>query len=81
MIFKPNKHELYLFNREKERRERNDRGGKREREIERERERERERETERKFRIDKNFLINVKYKEISWRVRRKEKKVISRSTE
>ena len=39
----------------------------------RERGRERERE--------KFCVINVKYKEISWRVRRRRKKVTSRSTE
>ena len=59
MNFIPNKHELYLFNlgiweRKRER--------KQERKQERERERERERE--------KFYVINVKYKEISWRVRR-----------
>ena len=57
MIFKPNKHELYLFNREKERRERNDRGGKREREIEREREREREQYLKKAYVTCLHFLL------------------------
>ena len=46
------------------------------------REREKEREKERGKR-DKFCVINVKYKEISWRVRKKrrKRKVTSRSTE
>ena len=49
------------------------------------REREREKERERKQERDKFYVINVKYKEISWRVRKKKKKrrrkkVTSRST-
>ena len=52
--------------------------------MERERDRDRDRDRERER--DKFCLINVKYKEISWRVRRrkkikKRKKVTSRSTE
>ena len=58
MNFKPNKHELYLFNRGKER------------------------DRERILNFNIFCVINVKYKEISWRVRkRRRKKVTSRSTE
>ena len=50
--------------------------------IERERERERERDGVQEFWIHFNIfcVINVKYNEISWRVRRRRKKVTSRST-
>ena len=55
--------------------------GERKREIETERDRKTEREREREGKRDNFCVINVKYKEISWRVRKKRRKVTSRSTE